>query len=705
MTDDAVLWPDEIPQENETEAAGGQALFDTVTGEPYETVFADPPAQEHQEERILLRNLDTGEVQPLAYDALNADVPAGLNLDRWVQPQQLAEAPGKPWRRFWSEKRQKDECLWRAAESGRVNALQEALAAPKNGDAPAEVNSRSLYGRTALHIAATVGRPECAAVLLDANADVDACTDAGLTALHIASQRGHLEVARLLLDWRAQVDLESKEDRNSAMHLAAANGQTDVVRLLVERGSVSQLQVRNNFGQRPAEASLDIRTAELFRSFERAGSFGEHDASASEEQQDRYAGRTPFYEGTVLLPNARADVVRRLLQRTRQHLPDHDEHVGSMRRSASSQQPFRVPTREPFARVRPGDLVNECVGPDSFEYMQLLGKGAFGEVHQVKHKGSQQIYAMKILRKSKIFSGNLLRYAMTERNVLSYIRHPYIVSLHYAFQTSCNLVLVLQFCPRGNLQQLITRERHLQEPVARLYAAELLLALEHLHERKIVFRDLKPDNVVIDECGHSLLTDFGLSKEGVAGVHGTKSFCGSVAFLAPEILQRKGHGHTVDIYGLGVILFDMLTGLPPFYDPDKSTLFKNIKHATLKMPAFIPRRAAELIEALMARDPSNRLGANSTSEVREHAYFSEMDFNALMRREVPVPGSLPGRWAEKERATPARGKGKATNPASPFTPTNFKTGNSRTCRKARRREGPQAVLGWEFSTLPAPILA
>lgn len=686
-----VSWPDESCQE--AEAAGGQALFNTVTGEPYETVYADPPTKE---EHFLLRNLDTGEVQPLAEDVLNTDVPVGSKLDRWVQPEQLAPAAGKHWLRFWSKKRQKDESLWLAAESGKVAALREALASPENGDAPAEVNSRSLYGRTALHIAVTGGRSECAEVLLHANADVDASTDAGLTALHIASQRGHLEVVRLLLDWRAKVDLETKEDRNIALHLAAANGQTDVVSILVERGSVSQLQMRNNFGQRPAEASLDIRTAELFRKMERAGSFEEEDVSVIKEQQDRYAGRTPFYEGTVLLPNARADVVRRLLQRTRQNISDHDEYGKSMRRSASSHHLNKVPTREPFARVRPGDLIDECVGPDSFEYMQLLGQGAFGEVHQVKHKGSQQIYAMKILRKSKIFSGNLLRYAMTERNVLSYIRHPYIVSLHYAFQTSSNLVLVLQFCPRGNLQQLITRERQLKEPVARLYAAELLLALEHLHERKIVFRDLKPDNVVIDECGHTLLTDFGLSKEGVAGIHGTKSFCGSVAFLAPEILQRKGHGHTVDIYGLGVILFDMLTGLPPFFDPDKSTLFKNIKHASLKIPSYVPRQAAALIEGLMARDPSNRLGASCTSEVRAHPYFSEMDFNALMRREVPVPGSLPGCCAARERAATTRGKGKA----SPFTATKCKTGN-----KCRRREGVQAVSGWEFSTLPAAILA
>merc|ERR1719271_492178 len=142
------------------------------------------------------------------------------------------------------------------------------------------------------------------------------------------------------------------------------------------------------------------------------------------------------------------------------------------------------------------------------------------------------------------------------------------------------------------------------------------MALSYLHDRQIVFRDLKPDNVVIDEIGHACLTDFGLSKEGVSALHGTKSFCGSVAFLAPEILQRRGHGHTVDIYGLGVLLFDMLTGMPPFYHPDRETLFTNILHAQLRIPYFVSQPAASLIQALTEREPPRRLGANRTSDIQ-----------------------------------------------------------------------------------------
>jgi serine/threonine protein kinase len=187
------------------------------------------------------------------------------------------------------------------------------------------------------------------------------------------------------------------------------------------------------------------------------------------------------------------------------------------------------------------------------------------------------------------------------------------------------------------LQRLIEREKRLQESLAQMYAAEVLLALDHLHERNIVFRDLKPDNVVIDEIGHAMLTDFGLSKEGVSTLNGTKSFCGSIAFIAPEILQRKGHNHTVDIYGLGVLLYDMLTGMPPFYDNNREKLYHNIKHARLGVPRWVPKPASAFIYALMEREPKARLGAESTKDVKSHEYFANLDFDALMRREMPPP--------------------------------------------------------------------
>ena len=190
---------------------------------------------------------------------------------------------------------------------------------------------------------------------------------------------------------------------------------------------------------------------------------------------------------------------------------------------------------------------------------------------------------------------NLVKYAITERNVLSYTKHPFIVGLNYAFQTRDKLFLILDYCPGGDLGKILNREKRFTEERARIYLAEILLALEDLHNRDIIFRDLKPDNVVIDEQGHALLTDFGLSKEGVLDNSGAKSFCGSVAYLAPEMLKRTGHGKSVDWYLLGVLLYEMLVGLPPYFTNNRDQLFQNIQRGPLLIPSSLSTEAKTLL--------------------------------------------------------------------------------------------------------------
>jgi len=608
----------------------------------------------------------------------------GKNID----PQQFPDSQ-QPWATWWSHKRLMDERLWAAAESGSRHQLQDALVSPTDGNAAAGVNSRSLYGRRALHISASVGNVDCVLILLDASADLGAHTDAGLTALHIASQRGHFRVASLLLDWGSNV-LAETNDHNLPVHMAAASGNTDLVALLLEHGGntfCEQLRTRNSLGQRPSEASLDIKTAELFRKFE--SSVSTPGGSAFKQSgyiMDHYAGRTPSHWGTVLPHNARADIVHRVLHKMRHSQNLHDIELPEERSFKESASPSKV--RGPFARISANDTIREEVGPDAFVFVEKIGRGSFGEVHQVRHIRTSQVYAMKIIRKNRVMSGNLLRYTVTERNVLSYLRHPYIVSLYFAFQTPHYLVLVMQYCPGGNLQHLIDKEGKLREPLARLYTAEILVALGHLHKRQIVYRDLKPENIVLDEVGHSVLTDFGLSKEGVMNLKGTRSFCGSVAFLAPEILSRRGHCHTVDIYGLGVLLFDMLTGLPPFWHPDRETLFSNIQHAQLRVPRFVSRPASSLIESLMDREPAQRLGANCTFDVQEHRFFVAIDFEALMERTVPVPVYQSNYRGVVSSSPDKVHAGKAENPLSAM---------SREARREAKEAKGQVVSGWSFA--------
>jgi serine/threonine protein kinase len=176
---------------------------------------------------------------------------------------------------------------------------------------------------------------------------------------------------------------------------------------------------------------------------------------------------------------------------------------------------------------------------------------------------------MKVLNKDKIMAQNLVKYAMTERNVLSITNHPFIVKLNYAFQSLDRLFLILEYCAGGDLAQHLQKDKRFSEDRAKIYLCEIILALEDLHKRDIIFRDLKPDNVVLDDDGHALLTDFGLSKEGVLDNKGAKSFCGSIAYLAPEMLKRTGHGKSVDWYLLGVLFYEMLVGIPPYFANNK----------------------------------------------------------------------------------------------------------------------------------------
>jgi serine/threonine protein kinase len=240
-------------------------------------------------------------------------------------------------------------------------------------------------------------------------------------------------------------------------------------------------------------------------------------------------------------------------------------------------------------------MIQERAGPKNFYVHALIGKGSFGEVFLVKQKTSSKFFAMKVLNKEKIMRQNLVKYALTERNVLSLTDHPFIVRLHAAFQTSEKLFLILDYCNGGDLAKHLQKEKRFSEERAKFYIAEITLALENLHKRDIIFRDLKPDNIVIDSEGHAMLTDFGLSKEGVLQHHtGAESFCGSVAYLAPEMLKRCGHGKAVDWYLLGVLFYEMLVGVPPYYSTSREKMFVNIQKAPLKIPNNLSSETKDL---------------------------------------------------------------------------------------------------------------
>jgi len=228
-----------------------------------------------------------------------------------------------------------------------------------------------------------------------------------------------------------------------------------------------------------------------------------------------------------------------------------------------------------------------------------------------------------------------VQHTKAERRILRTCDSPFIVRMHFAFQSADKLYLVLDYLPGGELFYHLKKERRFEEDRCRLYAAELVLAIEHLHERDIVYRDLKPENVLLDPGGHVCLTDFGLSKEAVATGGRTKTFCGTPEYIAPEILQGLGHGKPVDWWSLGTLVYEMLVGLPPFYSTDVNTMYDKILRGELTFPAYVSADARAILAALLQRSPDHRLGAGhgDAREVKAHRWFAQVDWGRVARRE------------------------------------------------------------------------
>jgi len=277
---------------------------------------------------------------------------------------------------------------------------------------------------------------------------------------------------------------------------------------------------------------------------------------------------------------------------------------------------------------------------DSFKMIKVIGKGSFGKVFLVREIQTAEMFALKVLRKDNIIKRNQVEHTKTERSVLGYVNHPFIVGLKMAFQSKDKLYFVLDYCAGGELFFHLGKLGKFPEPRACFYAAEIVLAISYVHELGIIYRDLKPENVLLDAKGHVRLTDFGLSKEGINNSSsGATSFCGTPEYLAPEILNRQGHGRAVDWWSLGALLYEMLTGLPPFYCRDREKLFEKIRKSELNYPRYLSSNAQKLLRGLLTRDPNKRLGsgAGDANDIKSDPFFGDINWESLTKGDLPPP--------------------------------------------------------------------
>ena len=277
---------------------------------------------------------------------------------------------------------------------------------------------------------------------------------------------------------------------------------------------------------------------------------------------------------------------------------------------------------------------DEVIDFSSFSIMEEIGNGSFGIVYKVSKISSGQVFAMKSLSKSTLQKQKQLKYAISECKIMKQLNHPFIVPLYYAFQTPKYLYLILELCPNGDLLGLLEKKGVIEENIARFYIAEVILALEYLHEADIIYRDLKPANVLIASDFHIKLADFGLAKEKVNKVNPAMTMAGSPAYLPPEIVAKKGATAASDIYGLGPLLYELLTGRTPYYSDDIDLLFQNIKTAKLSFPETVSPNARDLIGLLMNKEPSKR---PQISQIKRHPFFRKMDWEALLARRIRPP--------------------------------------------------------------------
>ncbi|XP_075045692.1 protein kinase C zeta type isoform X2 [Mixophyes fleayi] len=318
-------------------------------------------------------------------------------------------------------------------------------------------------------------------------------------------------------------------------------------------------------------------------------------------------------------------------------------------------QPQKTDTRKdgseditPIINAMDGIKISQGLGLEDFDLIRVIGRGSYAKVLLVRLKKNDQAYAMKVVKKELVHDEEDIDWVQTEKHVFEQAsNNPFLVGLHSCFQTPSRLFLVIEYVNGGDLMFHMQRQRKLPEEHARFYAAEICIALNFLHERGIIYRDLKLDNVLLDADGHIKLTDYGMCKEGLGPGDTTSTFCGTPNYIAPEILRGEEYGFSVDWWALGVLMFEMMAGRSPFDiitdNPDMNTedyLFQVILEKPIRIPRFLSVKASHVLKGFLNKDPKDRLGCQPQTgftDIKSHTFFRSIDWDMLEKKQVVPP--------------------------------------------------------------------
>jgi hypothetical protein len=513
----------------------------------------------------------------------------------------------------------------------------------------------------------------------------------GRTPLHYACLNGKFDIVKVLIQNGANINHQDKEGfcplHCSMMAQNQALRQAISI-YLISQGAEKNLD--NNYGLRPVDClrhgeavgfysfglqhgdsgrlrgphgcnsdSMYARRFELYRRRKVVKTFVDK-TSFSDCYTERDKGRSQKIQkdGIIKLENVsgqpeREDEIEKKFTEMAQHAssgkknnaPNYDTGMESPVHPYSApggeRQTVQFSLESPVSTMTPIDLRKstlqqaESYNPNKvthkdFTLIDVIGSGSFGEVYLVSSKKDNTNYAMKVYSKNKIIRSGLLKFLFLEKRILINFDHPFIVKVHATFQTPRKLYLVMDYCRFKDLGQYLTKNEKLPEHQTRLLIAEVILAVEELHKRNIIHRDLKPDNILIGEDGHIKITDFGLSKDNIPKGKLTSTFCGSIAYLPPEVVKRVGHGQSADWYLVGELLYECLFGVPPFFNTSKKILLASILNDDITFPSYINRCTKDLILKLTEKDPSKRLGRNGDARaIKAHPFFTGVDWEAV----------------------------------------------------------------------------
>eukprot|EP00124_Ichthyophonus_hoferi_P003225 Ihof_evm2s267 gene=Ihof_evmTU2s267 len=284
--------------------------------------------------------------------------------------------------------------------------------------------------------------------------------------------------------------------------------------------------------------------------------------------------------------------------------------------------------------------VSMNVSLTDFNFLAVLGRGSFGKVMLAERKATGEVFAIKMLKKSEIVEHDDYECAKVEKNVLAVgYDCPFLTKLFSTFQTDDRLFYVMEFLNGGDLMFQIRKDGYFPEPRAKFYAAEIVTALDFLHQHGVIYRDLKLDNVLLDSDGHIKLADFGMCKDQILPGDTTTTFCGTPDYIAPEILRDMPYSFSVDWWALGILMFEMMAGRPTFEADTEEDLFEAILKAEVMFPTYISDSAKNCINEFLERDPTKRLGCTATDAdgIRAHPFFASIDWSLLEQRQVQPP--------------------------------------------------------------------